>query len=117
MENGPFEDVFPIEHGGFSMAMLVYQGVPGDSKWPCHPPVGGRVTIQKGHKKPSQKGHQQNCQVLNSLLVWGPVVWDSYPGTPKNPNPFHFRESFPEPNHQAPKPPMYHFIDGYPLVN
>ena len=27
MENGPFEDVFPIEHRGFSMAMLVYQRV------------------------------------------------------------------------------------------
>ena len=28
MENGPFEDVFPIEIWGFSMSMLVYQGVP-----------------------------------------------------------------------------------------
>ena len=28
MENGPFEDVFPIEHGGNSIAMLVYWRVP-----------------------------------------------------------------------------------------
>ena len=28
MENGPFEDVFPIKNGGYSIAMLVYQGVP-----------------------------------------------------------------------------------------
>ena len=28
MENGPFEDVFPIENGVFSIAMLVYQRVP-----------------------------------------------------------------------------------------
>ena len=27
MENGPFKDVFAIEHGVFSMAMLVYQRV------------------------------------------------------------------------------------------
>ena len=27
MENGPFEDVFPIKNGGFSIAMLVYQRV------------------------------------------------------------------------------------------
>ena len=30
MENGPFEDVFPIKHGditGYSIAMLVYQRV------------------------------------------------------------------------------------------
>ena len=27
MENGPFEDVFPIENGGYSIAMLVYQRV------------------------------------------------------------------------------------------
>ena len=24
MENNPFEDVFPIEHGDFSIAMLLY---------------------------------------------------------------------------------------------
>ena len=27
MENPPFEDVFPIENGGFSNVMLVFQGV------------------------------------------------------------------------------------------
>ena len=27
MENGPFKDVFPIENGGFSIAMLVYRSV------------------------------------------------------------------------------------------
>ncbi len=27
MENPPFEDVFPIEHGGFSNVMLVFRGV------------------------------------------------------------------------------------------
>ncbi len=27
MENGPFEDVFPIEEWGYSIAMLVYQRV------------------------------------------------------------------------------------------
>ena len=25
MENGSFEDAFPIEHGGYSIAILVYQ--------------------------------------------------------------------------------------------
>ena len=29
MEDGPFEDVFPIENGGFSIAMLVCRRVPG----------------------------------------------------------------------------------------
>ena len=34
---------------------------------------------------------------------FGLVVWDSNPGTgPKNPNPFHFRGSFRNPNHRAP---------------
>ena len=27
MENGPFEDVFPIENGDFIIAMLVYRSV------------------------------------------------------------------------------------------
>ncbi len=26
MENPPFEDVFPIEHGNFPMVMLVFRG-------------------------------------------------------------------------------------------
>ena len=30
MENNPFEDVFPIEHGDFPFAMLVYRRVNGD---------------------------------------------------------------------------------------
>ena len=35
MENGPVEDVFPIENGGFSIAMLVYWRVgPQMSHWP-----------------------------------------------------------------------------------
>ena len=29
MENPPFEDVFPIENGGFSIAMFVYRRVDG----------------------------------------------------------------------------------------
>ena len=27
MENGPCEDVFPIKHGGYSIAMLDYRSV------------------------------------------------------------------------------------------
>ena len=30
MENGPFEDVFPIENGDIPLLMLVYQRVPPD---------------------------------------------------------------------------------------
>ena len=33
MENGPVEDVFPIENGGFSIAMLVYWRVDGSTIW------------------------------------------------------------------------------------
>ena len=29
--------------------------VPGDSKWPFHPLVGGHLTIEKGHGSPSRK--------------------------------------------------------------
>ena len=33
MENRPVEDVFPIEHGRFSIAMLVYSRVGGSTIW------------------------------------------------------------------------------------
>ena len=33
METGPVEDVFPIEHGRFSIAMLVYSRVGGSTIW------------------------------------------------------------------------------------
>ena len=37
MENGPFEDVFPIENGGYSVAMFVYQRVSCRGiKWNLH---------------------------------------------------------------------------------
>ena len=32
MENPPFEDVYPIKNGGFSIAMLVYPKVDGGFK-------------------------------------------------------------------------------------
>ena len=35
--------------------------IPGDSKWPFDPPVGGHLTIER-FTWPSQKGHPQNCQ-------------------------------------------------------
>ena len=36
---------------------------PGDSKWPFYPLVGGHLTSKRVTFSPSQKGHQQNCQV------------------------------------------------------
>ena len=36
--------------------------VPGDSKWPVHPPVGGHLTICKGHLT-IPKRVTKNCQV------------------------------------------------------
>ena len=33
MENPPFEDVYPIKNGGFSIAMLVYPKVDGGFKY------------------------------------------------------------------------------------
>ena len=37
--------------------------LPGDSKWPFYPLVGGHLTFKRVTFSPSQKGHQQNCQV------------------------------------------------------
>ena len=39
MENGPFEDVFPIENGGYSIAMLVYLRV-------CFPSISVHWGVQ-----------------------------------------------------------------------
>ena len=83
--------------------------------------------LQNGHGKLRLGENGRKCQLWNmliktwigifstffnyswfgiGLLVWCPVVWDSNRGTPKNPNPFHFRgflESKP-PNPQTNKP-------------
>ncbi len=48
----------------------------------------------------------ENASPLNNqlMVVWGPVVWDSNQGTPKNPNPWNIRGSeeskLPTQNHQ-----------------
>ena len=46
-------------------------------------------------------------QLMVNGVVWGPVVWDSNRGIPKNPNPaFIFTD--PKYPHHQPKPPIYH---------
>ena len=46
-----------------------YNWRPGDSKWPFHPLVGGHLTLERVTFSASQKGHQQNCQETNPLLL------------------------------------------------
>ena len=42
------------------------QHLPGDSKWPFDSPVGGhKQPMKRVTFSPSQKGHQQNCQVFD----------------------------------------------------
>jgi len=50
MENGPVEDVFPIENGDFPLpAMLVY--------WRVTTPF--LLPLQAGHQKPSKQSTQE----------------------------------------------------------
>ena len=43
--------------------------LPADSKWPFYPLVGGHLAFGRVTFSPSQKGHQQNCQVCNFCLL------------------------------------------------
>ena len=116
MENGPFEDVFPIKNGGFSMAMLVYQRVQGWFKpWPFHPPVGGRLPSWRSLNHP-EKGtsriarYSTNCwfgarwfgiRIRVPLRIPIPVIFG---------NPSRNQTTRPQTTNVA-------LIDGYPLVN
>ena len=62
--------------------------MPGDSKWPFHPLVGGHLTIWKGHLTIPKKV-TKNCQVSFSFSQrdeWFPLrLWTNTPleHTPK----------------------------------
>ena len=47
----------------------IYICIPGDSKWPFYPLVGGHLTFGRVTFSPSRKGHQQNCQVY--IYIFG----------------------------------------------
>ena len=49
--------------------IYIYMYIPGDSKWPFYPLVGGHSTFGRVTFSPSRKGHQQNCQVY--IYIFG----------------------------------------------
>ena len=64
MGNPPFEDVSPSNHGGFPIAMLVYQSVPR------------KINIEPENDRTGKMIFQTSRGVLSgSMLIFRGVIW------------------------------------------